>query len=296
MPSLDVNGISIAYEQSGDPTGPAIVLIMGMGMQLVAWPDSFLSGLEESGFRVIRFDNRDVGLSSKFDDSGAINLKTLIWRSVFRIPVSAPYTLDDMADDTIALMDALKIPKAAIIGVSMGGMIAQIIASKFPERVSHLVSIMSSTGSRSIPASKPSAIRALLKKPPHNADLDTLVEFNEDIVSLIGSPAFPPDKTLLRKRLLAALERSTHRQGMPRQFAAIIASGSRVKLLKTLSPPTLVIHGTLDPLVPVQGGIQTAKAIPNAKLELIEGMGHDLAPGVIPILLGAINKHLCHAS
>lgn len=294
MPHIDTNGLSIAYEESGNPSGPPVVLITGLGMQLVSWPDAFLSRLEKNGFRVIRFDNRDIGLSSKLDHAGHIHLKTVMWKSLFKWPIAAPYTLDDMADDTIGLMDVLNIDKAAVIGVSMGGMIAQILAARFPDRVSHLISIMSSTGSRKVPAAKPSALSAITRRPPKNADIEDLVKFNEEIVSLIGSPAFPPDSDQLRKRLIAALERSTHRQGMPRQFAAILATGSRTKELKTITTPSLVIHGTDDPLVRVEGGIQTAETIPNADLKLIDGMGHDLAPGALTQVLDAIVGHLCN--
>jgi pimeloyl-ACP methyl ester carboxylesterase len=292
MPTIDTNGITIAYEESGDPSGRPIVLIMGLGMQLVAWPDAFIQGLERMGRRVIRFDNRDIGLSSKLDETGRVNTKILMLKSFLGMGIRAPYTLDDMADDTIGLMDALGLDEAAILGVSMGGMIAQVLAARFPTRVTHLVSIMSTTGSRAMPAAKIDAIRTIANRPAKGADLEAIIEYRLNVVRVIGSPWFPNDSELVRKRALAALDRSTHLDGMPRQMAAVLASGNRADLLKTIKVPTLVVHGTDDPLVPVEGGLHTAEVIPKASLKIIERMGHDLAPGVIPLILDAIESHL----
>jgi proline iminopeptidase len=292
MPTIDTNGIKIAYEESGDPSGRPTVLIMGLGMQLVAWPDAFVQGLERLGLRVIRFDNRDVGLSSKLDETGRANTKILMLKSFLGMRIRAPYVLDDMADDTIGLMDALGLDDAAILGVSMGGMIAQVLAARFPARVTHLVSIMSTTGSRDLPAAKIDAIRAIASRPQKGADLESIMEYNLNVGKIIGSPWFPNDPELVRKRVLAALDRSTHLDGMPRQLAAVMASGDRVELLKTIRAPTLVVHGSDDPLVPVEGGLHTAELIPEASLKIIEGMGHDLAPGVIPLILDAVQSHL----
>ena len=292
MPTIDTHGITIAYEESGDPSGRPIVLIMGLGMQLVAWPDAFIQGLERMGRRVIRFDNRDVGLSSKLDETGRVNTKIVMLKTFLGMGIRAPYTLNDMADDTIGLMDALGLDEAAILGVSMGGMIAQVLAARFPARVTHLVSIMSTTGSRDLPAAKMDAIRAIANRPTKGADLDAIIEYTLNVAKVIGSPRFPNDSELVRKRTLAALERSTHLDGMPRQLAAVMAAGDRVELLKTIRVPTLVVHGADDPLVPVEGGRHTARLIPKASLKIIEGMGHDLAPGVIPLILDALENHL----
>jgi len=292
MPTVESNGIAIAYEASGDPSGRPIVLIMGLGMQLVAWPDAFLQGLERIGRRVIRFDNRDIGLSSKLDETGRVSTKLLVLKAFFGMDIRAPYTLDDMAHDTIGLMDALGLVKAAILGVSMGGMIAQIVAARVPTRVTHLISIMSTTGSRAVPNARLSAARAIANRPPRGADLESIVDYNIDVVRAIGSPRFPNDSELVRKRVLAALERSAHLDGMPRQLAAVLAAGDRAALLKTIRVPTLIVHGTDDPLVPMEGGLLTAEAIPGASLKIIEGMGHDLAPGVIPLILDAVEAHL----
>ncbi len=291
MPAIDLNGVSLHYEESGVLDGPAIVLIMGLGMQLVAWPAALLDALAARGYRVIRFDNRDIGLSSKFDHAGTVNIKSTIRRRFFRLAVSAPYTLDDMADDTVGLMDALDIKKATLLGVSMGGMIAQVIATRYPARVERLISIMSSTGSRKTPRPTAAALSALFAKAPEHADTTAQAEFYAGVASRIGSPGFPADVAEVRNRLIAAMRRSSHRQGMPRQFAAIAASGDRRKQLANIKAPTLVIHGSDDPLLPLKAGEQTAAAIPGAKLEIIAGMGHDLAPGVIPLILAAFDEH-----
>ena len=292
MTAVAANGITIEYESLGDPLAPPILLIMGLGMQLVAWPDAFCQGLVERGFRVIRFDNRDSGLSSKIRVRRQPNLVAALAASWLRLPVRSPYTLDEMAADAVGLLDALDIPRAHVVGLSMGGMIAQVVAARYPERVLSLTSIMSSSGSRKVSQPRPDAKRALLSKPRDPADPEAVVDHLVRFFGVIGSPAFPTDRAALREQVAHSVRRGHHPAGMTRQLVAIIASGDRRKLLPKIAAPTLVIHGAEDPLVPVEAGRDTARHIAGAKLTVIEGMGHDLPHGgAWPRIVGAIAAH-----
>jgi pimeloyl-ACP methyl ester carboxylesterase len=295
MAAVAANGITIEYESLGDPLAPPILLIMGLGMQLVGWPDAFCQGLIERGFRIIRFDNRDSGLSSKIRVRRQPNLVAALAASWLRLPVRSPYTLDEMAADAVGLLHALDIPRAHVVGLSMGGMIAQVVAARYPERVLSLTSIMSSSGSRKVSQPRPDAKRALLSKPRDPADPESVVEHLVRFFGVIGSPAFPTDRAALREQVAHSVRRGHHPAGVTRQLVAILASGDRRKLLPKITAPTLVIHGAEDPLVPVEAGRDTARHIGGAKLMVIEGMGHDLAPGLVPILVEAIAAH-CHGS
>jgi proline iminopeptidase len=268
---------------------------MGLGMQLVAWPDTFCQGLIDRGFRVLRFDNRDSGLSTKIRVRRQPNLVVALAAAWLRLPVRSPYTLDAMAADAVGLLDALDIPRAHIVGLSMGGMIAQIVAARYPERVLTLTSIMSSSGSRKVSQPRPDAKRALLSKPSDPADPECVIDHLVRFFGVIGSPGFPTDRAALREQVARSVRRGHHPAGLTRQLVAIIASGDRRKLLPKITAPTLVIHGAQDPLVPVEAGRDTARHIAGAKLMVIEGMGHDLAPGLLPILVEAIAAH-CHGS
>lgn len=291
MTAVAANGITIEYESLGDPLAPPILLIMGLGMQLVAWPDGFCQGLIDRGFRVIRFDNRDSGLSSKIRVRRHPKLVAALAAAWLRLPVRAPYTLDAMAADAVGLLDALAVPRAHIVGLSMGGMIAQILAATYPQRALSLTSIMSSSGSRKVSQPRPEAKRALLSKPRDPRDPESVVDHLVGVFGVIGSPAFPTDRAALREQVTRNMRRGHHPAGMTRQLVAIIASGDRRKLLTKITVPTLVIHGAADPLVPVEAGRDTARHIAGAKLMVIEGMGHDLAPGLVPILVDAIAAH-----
>jgi pimeloyl-ACP methyl ester carboxylesterase len=289
--TLVSNGMSIAYETSGDPSGTPVLLIMGLGMQLTSWPLDFVEGLVEQGFYVIRFDNRDSGLSTKLDQFGSPNLPFAFIKSLLRLPLNSAYTLNDMAYDALGVLDGLGIKQAHVIGASMGGMIAQIVAAKMPERVLSLTSIMSTSGRRGLPGPTSKARSALLSRPNDPRDFESIVDHTAKIFQIIGSPAYPTPLKLLRERLAASIKRNSCPAGVARQMVAIGASGSRVKLLKTIKAPTLVIHGAADPLVPLACGKDTAAHIPGAKLEVIEGMGHDLPPALIERLLALIDAH-----
>jgi len=290
MATASANGIRIEYESFGSEIDPAIVLIMGLGMQLIAWPDPFCQKLAAAGFRVVRFDNRDIGLSTHFDDRGVPNMLWTFLKARIGLRVRGPYDLNDMAADTVGLLDALKIGKAHVVGASMGGMIAQQVAANYPERVRSLVSIMSTSGDRRLPQATREAQRALFGRPANPNDRDAIVEQSMKIWGVIGSPGFPTDPAELRARTQRAVTRSYHPQGVARQLVGIVTSGDRSKDLAKIRVPTLVIHGDCDPLVRPACGEDTAKKIPGAKLSIVKGMGHDMAAW--PVLADQILAHV----
>lgn len=291
MPTTTSQGISLTYETQGDPSRPAILLIMGLGMQLTSWPAAFCQGLVDQGFYVIRFDNRDSGLSSKLNHLGKPNMALAYLKSFLHLPISSGYKLDDLAADAVAVLDAVQVQKAHIVGVSMGGMIAQIVAGKYPQRTLSLTSIMSTSGRRGLPGATPAARRAILTRPSDPNDIEGVVPHLMRTFRTIGSPAFPTPDAELRARIMTSIQRNVSTAGVLRQLAAIAASGDRVDLLKALRTRTLVIHGTSDPLVPVACGRDTAKLVPAAQLREIEGMGHDLPPGLMGPLVDMISTH-----
>jgi pimeloyl-ACP methyl ester carboxylesterase len=291
MARVRANGIEIEYDTFGRENDRPLLLVMGLGGQSIMWDEGFCEGLAERGHFVVRYDNRDVGLSTKFDAHGLPNVLALMTGGASAGPV--PYTLDDMADDAAALLDALELDTAHVCGASMGGMIAQTLAIRHGRRVRSLVSIMSSTGNPSLPQAKPEAMAVLMSPPPTDraSSLDAAVR----TWRTIGSPGFPFDETKIRERAGRLFDRSFHPQGVARQLAAILAHGSRVEKLRDVKAPTLVIHGAADPLVPLAGGEDTARAIPGAELLVIEGMGHDLPEGAWPRIVGAISEHTAKA-
>lgn len=284
------NGIEVEVEDTGG-SGPAVLLIMGLGMQLVAWPEPFVQALAAAGYRVVRHDNRDVGLSQHFDHLGVPNI---LWASLkhrFGWPVHAPYGLPDMAADALGVLDALGIAQAHVVGVSMGGMIAQRVALAAPARVLSLTSIMSSSGARGLPEARPEVLRALLSRPRSQSPQDIAAHYLK-LFRIIGSPAFPIPEEEMRERILLGIRRSFHPAGTLRQMVAIAADTSRAHALSRVQSPTLVVHGKADPLVPFACGEDTARRIPGARLVGVEGMGHDLAPGVVERLLQPLIPHL----
>jgi len=292
--SVRANGIEIEYAESGARDAPVILLIMGLGMQLIAWPDAFCEGLAARGFRVVRFDNRDVGGSTKIKSTklvtlGRIALAAALARAVAGLPVKAPYTLRDMANDAIGLLDALGIERAHIVGASMGGMIAQIIAAEHPDRAKSLVSIMSSSGNPDLPHPDPKVLRALLRPRPRSRE--RAIRQAMELYRMIGSPGFPTSEVELRAKVERSMNRCYYPEGITRHLLAVQVSGSRIEMLRGIRLPALVLHGSDDPLIPVEAGKDTAANIPGAKLRIIPGMGHDLAGGLVPILVDAIAEH-----
>jgi len=289
--AVAANGLTLEYESLGDPAAPPILLIAGLGLQLIAWPDAFCQGLVDRRFRVIRFDNRDCGLSSKVRVRRQPKLAAALAAAWLRLPVRAPYTLEDMADDAVGLLAALAIPRAHVVGLSMGGMIAQVVAATYPERVLSLTSIMSSSGRRKVSQPRPDAKRAVLSKPIDPDDPESVVQHLVRVFGVIGSPGYPTDRHELHAQITRIVRRGYYPAGVTRQLVAIIASGNRSSLLRKITAPTLVIHGADDPLIPVEAGRDTARHIAGARLMVIPGMGHDLAPGLQPILVDAIAAH-----
>lgn len=291
MPGLLCNGLEIEYESLGDPAAPAILLIMGLGMQLLAWPDDFCRRLLARGFRVIRFDNRDVGLSARITGGKRRNLIWAMLAARLRLPLRPPYTLSDMADDAIGLIDGLGIARAHVVGASMGGMIAQVLAARFPQRVLSLTSIMSSSGNPQLPRPNADAMKALLSRPANPRSTEAVIDHLVRVFGIIGSPGFRADPAELRERVGRSVRRGYYPEGVARQLIAVIASGDRRKLLRSIVAPTLVIHGAADPLVPPEAGRDTARNIPGARLMLIDGMGHDLPTALYERLAEAVAAH-----
>ncbi|HSI52344.1 MAG TPA: alpha/beta hydrolase [Ramlibacter sp.] len=292
---VQANGISIEVEDTGADGSqagrPVVLLIMGLGMQLVAWPAPFVQALVQQGFRVVRFDNRDIGLSQHMDHMGVPNI---VWESVkhrLRLPVRAPYRVHDMAADAVGVLDALGIAQAHVVGVSMGGMIAQRVALAAHGRVRTLTSIMSSSGARNLPGPKSHVLRALLSRPKGEGE-DAIVNHYIKLFKVIGSPGYPVEDDALRERILAATRRSFHPAGTLRQMVAIAADARRADELARIQTRTLVMHGKDDPLVPVACGQDTARRIPGSQFVAFHGMGHDLPPGVVERLLEPLVPHL----
>jgi pimeloyl-ACP methyl ester carboxylesterase len=266
-----------------------MLLVMGLGAQLTLWDEEFCGQLADHGHFVIRYDNRDVGLSTKFTHTGTPNLLELMQQVASGEAIDAPYKLTDMADDAAGLLDGLEIDQAHVVGASMGGMIAQTAAIRHPARVSTLVSIMSSTGNPELPPAKPEAMAVLMRE--RATDREGAIEAAVAGHHVLKGPTFPADEERIRARAARDFDRCFHPEGAARQIAAIMASGSRVDDLAGVRAPTLVIHGDADPLVPFEGGQDTARAIPGAELLAIEGMGHDLPPRVWPQIVSAIVEH-----
>lgn len=288
--TVRANGIELAYEQFGRDDAPALVLIMGLGGQLIAWPDAFCRALADTGLRVLRFDNRDSGNSTKlhtqrdYDRPGKAFLKARFGR-----PICTAYQLEDMAADTLGLMDALGIERAHLVGASMGAMIAQLVATAHPSRVASLTSIMSTTGEKRLPRSKLKILRRLGKRMK-TRDLDAIAAYVAKTMAMIGSPRIGRSLEDWEIEVRRNLKRCHYPAGTARQILAVLAAGSCAEQLASLRCPALVVHGRADPLVPVAHGQATARTIPQARYEEIAGMGHDLPPRVLPRLVRWISE------
>jgi len=283
------NGVDICYEIFGEASAEPLVLIMGLGGQMVQWDDAFCEQIAARGFRVIRFDNRDIGQSSKFTGGKRLTLWEMLKVRFLNIPPEAPYTLRDMAQDTIALMDVLGVRSAHLVGASMGGMIAQEIAIVFPERVRSLISIMSTTGDPDLPQPSNEAVSLLMEPQPKSRD-KFVARFIRNW-KVLRAGRFPEDEALDRSRAERVFDRGVDPAGVGRQIRAVLASGSRKERLSKVRAPTLVIHGTADPLVDPKAGEDTAISIPGAKLMIVEGMGHALPMPIWPDIIDAIDRH-----
>ena len=290
MPQIKANGLDFEYESFGRDGDPAILLIMGFSAQLTMWPVALCNALAAKGFRVIRFDNRDVGKSTHLLDKGAPNMGELMAAVASGKHPDVPYHLSDMADDAVGVLKALGITEAHIVGASMGGMIAQLVAANHPDVTRSVTSIMSTTGKRDLPAARPEAMAALMT-PPASTEREDRIKRTINTFRIIGSPGYPASDAEMRAFAERENDRAPYEPtGIARQMAAIVAAPPRNDLLKNVRAPALVIHGADDPLVPVAGGKDTAASIPGAELEIVPGMGHDFTDALLPVYLRLIGE------
>lgn len=292
MPTLHANGLRLAFDTAGDPKATPLLLIHGLGMQLTNWPDEFVEGLVELGFYVIRFDHRDCGLSTKFDGAGVPRLGLARLKAALGWRLRSAYRLQDMAEDALGVLSALGVARAHVVGVSaLGGMVAQLLAARHPQRILSLTAMMSTSGRRGLPGPTRAVRRTLAQQPANPHDLDSVIEHTVQLLRALGSPSYPTPDKQLRRRVARSLRRSYCPAGTARQMLALLAAGDLSAVLATIAAPTLVIHGAADPLVPAACGEDIAACIPHARLERIEGMGHDLPPQLAERLLALIDSH-----
>ena len=298
MPNIDVNGLSLHYESLGRQTDPPILLIMGLGVQMILWPDAFCQLLVDQGFRVIRFDNRDVGLSTHLDHLGVPNVALEYAKFMLRLPLKSAYLIDDMAADTAALIDALELRCPHVVGASMGGMIAQNLCANYPGKVASLTSIMSTTGRRSLPKPTWKTMRAIMQPPAKRGDTQGAIDRMVRVFEVISSKTYPPDPVYLRDMCVRHIARANYPAGGARQLMAIAASDDRTYTVRRIKVPTLVIHGDEDKLVSPVCGMETAREIVDgggkAEVSIIKGMGHDFPAPLLGQIATEIVKH-CRA-
>ena len=287
MANATINGINIEYEVHGPDDGEPLLMIMGLGSQMTRWPPAFYEKLIAKGFRVVRFDNRDVGLSQKF--SGVPTIDSVVTALMQGKKPDIPYTLDDMAADAVGVLDHLGIQRAHVCGASMGGMIGQLVAADYPERVLSYTAIFTTTGNHALPPSKPEAMAVLTTRAPDpRKDIEAYLDQALINARTIGSPAYPFDEEIMRERLRGDVLRCYEPTGVARQLAAVLANGDRRPKLSKIKAPTVVLHGDSDPLVPVEGGKDLAASVAGAELRIIPGMGHDLPAALYDTIIDAI--------
>jgi pimeloyl-ACP methyl ester carboxylesterase len=295
VPNIDANGISLHYESLGNENDPPLLLIMGLAVQMILWPDALCQMLVEKGFRVIRFDNRDVGLSTHLDHLATPNIALEYVKFMMRLPVKAPYMIDNMAADTAALIDVLGLKRPHVVGASMGGMIAQNLAANYPDKVASLTSIMSTTGRRSLPKPTWKTMRAIMQPPARLGDTQGAINRMVNVFNVISSKTYPPDPVALRDMCTRHVLRSNYPPGAARQLMAIAASDDRTYVVRNIKAPTLVLHGDEDKLVSPVCGMETAREIVygggKAKISIIKGMGHDLPMPLLGRIAEEIAAH-----
>ena len=291
MPSITANGIEIEYETFGAATDPTVLMIMGLGGQLTMWPDKLVEDLVGGGYRVILFDNRDIGLSHHHtgEKSPSI-LRQIILRRI-GIKLKTPYELADMARDTLGLMDALKLDEVHLVGISMGGMIGQHVASMAPQRVKSLTAIMTTTGNPKLPRPSGNVMKAMVRRGPQPTSRDEIINQSVATFGVIGTPGEDHNTNGMRDRITRSYDRSFNPAGVLRQMSAIVASGDFRKHTRSIKSPTLVVHGNADPLVPIEGGHDIAKLVRGARMEIMDGMGHDVPPRFLPQITTLMLDH-----
>lgn len=292
---IAAGAVGLEVDDRGPAGAPAVLMIMGLGMPLTGWPEELVDLLVARGLRVLRFDNRDIGLSQYFDHLGPPNLAWAFMRYALHLPLHPPYTLREMAGDALALMDALGLQRAHVCGASMGGMIAQHLAAEQPERVRSLTLVMTTSGARHLPQPRLALRRALLKRPD-GRDPEQVIAHLTWLLGLIGSPGYPPEPERLRQRLQAMVHRAWHPVGTARQLVAVAADGDRTPLLARITAPTHVIHGEDDPLIPAAAGHELAGLITGASADFIPGMGHDLPLALLERIADGIARNAAWAA
>jgi pimeloyl-ACP methyl ester carboxylesterase len=289
--TINVNSVDIAYQLHGDPAHPTLLLIHGLSTPLTGWPSAMIERFVAAGYQVLLLDNRDVGRSQQLHHLPTPNMLWLMLKLKVGRSINAPYQLEDMMRDVIALLDALKLSEVHVVGASMGGMIAQLIAIHYPQRVTSLISIMSTTGYKALPAVDKNISQILMQKPA-STDYKDCMDYHIKKWQVIGSPDYPQSDAYIHEYVDSILQRGITGQGTLRQFLAIMVAGNRQDALARLSIPSLVIHGDSDGLINVAGGKATAEAIPNAKLKIYPGMGHDFPLELIPNIVDDIIAHV----
>ncbi len=292
MPTTNIDGVKIFYEDEGPRDGPVIVLIMGLGVQLVGWPDQMLATLHDAGLRTIRFDNRDIGLSHRLEDKKAPNLVLQLLLSKLRIRGLAPYSLEHMAADTVGLIDSLDLDRVHLVGISMGGMIGQVTAATAPERLKSFTAIMTSTNRPGLPRPGPEVTKVLLSPAKAGESMDDVIKRGMTLWNTIGTPNGGGTQEELRERVQESIQRCFYPAGVRRQLAAIVESGDLRKWSRKITAPTLVLHGTADPLIHVDGGRDVAASVEGSTLRLLEGWAHDLPPKFLADITGEIISHI----
>ncbi len=297
MAKLLSNGLKLEFEDYGNPSDPPVLLIMGLAAQLTRWPEAFVGALLDNGFRVIAFDNRDVGLSEKMaSDRASSPVAVALLNTIGMADLLAPYKLNDMAKDTVGVLDALNIEGAHVIGASMGGMIGQILCAEYPERVKSFTALMSSTNNPALPKAHPKISWDVMTARSRSSNREELIDITMRIWELIGTKNSGRDPLEFRKQVAASVDRSSSPKGIKRQMAAIIATRDLRNWTRQVAAPTLVVHGSDDPLVPLENGLDIAECIKHARIEIIDGMGHDLPPVYLATVVGHVLEHLSTAT
>ena len=290
------NGLKLEVEEYGEPSNPSILLIMGLAAQLTRWPEAFIGSLVDRGFHVVAFDNRDIGLSEKLvSDRASSPLAVALLNTVGMASLLAPYRLTDMAKDTVGVLDALDIESAHIIGASMGGMIGQIFCAEYPERVKSFTALMSSTNNPALPRAHPKVSWEVMTARSRAGTREELIDITLRIWTLIGTKNSGRDPVKFRQLVADSIDRNSSPSGIRRQMAAIIATRDLRDWTRRVTAPTLVIHGSDDPLVPFQNGLDIAAEIEHARMQIIDGMGHDLPPRYLGEVVDHVLEHLCSA-